>query len=200
MKFEKIISYLFHPVLFGTITTVIFFIFQPTFIEKTFQYNVILVIFFSTYVIPVLFLFLLKIVKNIDTYHLIEVKERKYPVFFFIVLNGLLALRLFMYDSLYLLAIFFLSSTISLIVVFAFLLIKIRISLHTLGLGLFTSFLILMSYHYKIKLLVIISFAIILSSMVLIARLKLKAHSNIEVYLGFFIGLGLEILIYYVNL
>ncbi len=196
MRFEKIVSYIFHPVLFGTITTIIFFIFQPSFIPKSFQISVILVIFFSTYVIPVLFLFLLKSVKSIDSYHLVGVEERKFPVFFFIALNSLLVYRLFFYDNLRLLAVFFMASAICLGVIFLFLLKQIKISLHTLGLGLFTSFLILLSYHFKIRLLIPISIAVLLSSIVATARLKLKVHTNFEAYFGFFLGVLIQTIIF----
>ncbi len=198
MRLEKIVSHIFHPVLFGTITTIIFFIFQPSFIPKSFQISVILVIFFSTYVIPVLFLFLLKSVKSINSYHLIGIEERKFPVFFFIALNSLLVYRLFFYDNLRLLAVFFMASAICLSIVFLFLLKKIKISLHTLGLGLFTSFLILLSYHFKIRLLIPISIAILLSSIVATARLKLKAHTNFEAYFGFFLGVLIQIITFIV--
>ena len=198
MRLEKIVSYIFHPVLFGTITTIFFFIFQPSFVPKSFQLNVILVIFFSTYVIPVLFLFLLKSVKSIDSYHLVGVEERKFPVFFFIALNSLLVYRLFFYDNLRLLAIFFMASAISLGIVFLFLLKKIKLSLHTLGLGLFTSFLIVLSYHFKTRLLVPISVAILLSSIVATVRLKLNAHTNFEAYFGFILGVLMQIIVFLV--
>jgi membrane-associated phospholipid phosphatase len=66
---------------------------------------------------------------------------------------------------------------------------KIKVSLHTLALSLFTTFMGVISYHYKIRLIVLISFLLLLTGYIAMARLKLKAHTLYEVYLGYFIGI-----------
>ncbi len=196
MKFEKIISYTLHPIVLGVITTIIFFILQPKYTPKDLQIHVITIVFISTYLIPVIFLFLLKKFKAIDSFHLSEVEERKFPVFFFIILNLLLSYRLYKIPNLELLSVFFGSSSLSLILVYFFLLLNKKISLHTLGFGLFTTFLLILSYHFHIKILVLISFAIITSGIVAMSRLKLKAHNPFEIYLGFAISLFTEVIFY----
>ncbi|HFS67576.1 MAG TPA: hypothetical protein ENK67_05115 [Flavobacteriia bacterium] len=90
------------------------------------------------------------------------------------------------------LALFFFSSSISLFVAYLFLFFKVKISLHTLALGLFTAFLGIMSYYFKIKLLFLIASLFLLSGYIAHVRLKLGAHTNLEVYLGFLLGIIIE--------
>ncbi len=197
MSIEKITSYLIHPIIFGVVATITYFILLPEFLPEDFKLQIIFIVFISTYIIPVLFLFLLKSFGSIHSFHLSQIHERKFPVFFFIILNLLLAYRLFQIPKLELLSLFFLSSTISLFIVYLFLLVKIKLSLHTLSLGLFTTFIALISYHYKIDLILPISFLILLSGYIAHVRLKLKAHTHFEVYLGYLIGVVTEISCYY---
>jgi hypothetical protein len=196
MSLEKIISYIIHPIIFGIVATICFFILIPEFLPRDLKLQIIMIVFISTYVIPIVFLLLLKILGNINSFHLSEIKERKYPIFFFVVLNGLLAYRLYLIPKLELLSLFFLASAISLFIVYIFLFFKVKISLHTLALSIFTIFIGVISYHYKIRLIVLISFLLLLTGYIAMARLKLKAHTLYEVYLGYFIGIPVLILSY----
>jgi len=197
MSIEKIASYIIHPIIFGVVATISYFILAPIFLPKELKLQIIFIVFISTYVIPILFLFLLKSFGSINTFHLSEIRERKFPVFFFIILNLLLAYRLYQIPNLELLSFFFLSGSISLFLVYLFLLIKVKISLHTLSMGLFTTFILILSYQYKIDLILRISFLILLSGYVAYIRLKLQAHTHFEVYLGYVIGVLVEIVSYY---
>lgn len=196
MKLEKITSYILHPVVFGTITTLSYFIILPTFLPSDLKWNIISIVFVSTYVIPIIFLFILKSFKTIDSFHLEDANERKFPVFFFMILNFVLYSRLIEIPKLELFSLFFLASAISLVIVYVFLFFNTKISLHTLALGLYTTFLMLISYHFKIRLIILISAVLLISGFVAMARLKLKAHNTAEVYTGFFLGVIVEILLY----
>lgn len=197
MSIEKIASYIIHPIIFGVVATISYFILVPLFLPKELKLQIIFIVFISTYVIPILFLFLLKSFGSINSFHLSEIRERKFPVFFFIILNLLLAYRLYQIPNLELLSLFFLSGTISLFIVYLFLLFQVKISLHTLSMGLFTTFILILSYQYKIDLILPISFLILLSGYVAYIRLKLQAHTHFEVYLGYVIGVLVEIVSYY---
>lgn len=200
MNFQKIISYIFHPVLFPTVGTILFFINQPKYIPKELKYNVFYVVFLSTYVIPVFFLFILKKKNSIDSYHLKTIKERKYPILFFFILNLLLGLRLldFNISSITLLAISFIAIAVALILIFMLFYLKIKTSLHTLAIGGLLGFLISLSYHYQIRMLVQISVLFLLFGIVSLSRLKLKSHNQVEVFLGFVIGVFSHLIAYFV--
>ena len=199
MKIEKIISYLFHPVLFSTISAILYFTIQPQYLPKPFEYKVLLVVFVSTYVIPILFLFILKQRKSIDDFHLNTTQERKIPILFFITISLLLSYRLFEIKIVSLLSYFFFGSAFSMLIVFILLFSKLKVSLHTLSIGNLIGFIIIMSFHYKIRLLLLLSFLFIIFGVIAYARLKLKAHNNIEIYLGLFFGLLSQLLVYYIT-
>ncbi|MEE9348998.1 MAG: hypothetical protein V3U80_03055 [Flavobacteriaceae bacterium] len=196
MKTEIIISYLFHPVLFSTVGTLLFFSIQPKYLPKAFEHKIITVVFLSTYVIPVIFLFLLKKKKSIESYHLKTINERKFPIVFFFIITLLLGFRLLQLHVIDLLAYSFLAGALSLSIIFALLFLKIKTSLHTVSIGSLTGFIMVISYHFKIQLLVLLMLSFILFGIIATARLKLKAHNLQEVLLGFVIGLLSQFFIY----
>lgn len=198
MKVEKIISYVFHPVLFSTISAILFFIIQPKYLPKAFVYKILMVIFISTYVIPILFLFILKQRKTIDDFHLKTIKERRIPMLFFITISLLLAFRLLEINVVNLLAYSFFGASLGLIIIFLLFFIKLKISLHTLSIGSLIGFIMLLSFHYKIRLLFLIAFLFLLFGGIAYSRLKLKAHNTLEVYFGLIIGIGTQFIAYYV--
>lgn len=132
---SKIISYLFHPVLFPTIGSFLFFMIQPKYIPKDLEYNILLVVFLSTYIIPILFLLILKRKNNIESFHLKTIKERKFPILFFIILNALLGLRLLEFDIVFLLALCFISTAFTLIIVYFCFILKLKLVFIHLQLG-----------------------------------------------------------------
>jgi hypothetical protein len=197
LKFQKIITYVFHPVLFSTIGAVLFFIIQPKYIPKELEYTILSVIFISTYIIPVFFLFILKIKNSIESYHLESINERKFPIVFFFILNFLLGLRLLEFKMISLLAISFIATAIALLFIFLLFYSKIKTSLHTLAIGGLAGFLMAVSYHYQIRILILIASVVLLFGIVAVSRLKLKAHTQTEVFLGFIIGVLTQIGTYY---
>ncbi len=198
MKVEKIISYLFHPVLFSTISALLYFIIQPKYLPKSFVYKILLVIFISTYVIPILFLFILKQRKTIEDFHLKTIKERKIPILFFTMISLLLAYRLLEVNVVNLLAYSFFGAALGMLVVYALFYLKLKTSLHTLAIGGLTGFIMVLSFHYKIGLLFLIAFLFLLFGWVAYSRLKLRAHNIKEVYFGFIIGIGTQFIVYYI--
>ena len=197
MKIEKIISYLFHPVLFSTISALLFFIIQPKYLPTAFVYKILLVIFISTYVIPILFLFILKQRKTIDDFHLKTIKERRIPMIFFTTITLLLAYRLLEIKVVNLLAYSFFGAALGMMFVFILFSVKLKTSLHTLAIGSLTGFIMLLSFHYEIGLLFLIASLFILFGLTAYARLKMQAHNNIEIYSGFIIGVLTQFIVYY---
>lgn len=187
-----------HPVIISTVSAIVYFILFPKYLPQAFKYKILLVIFISTYVIPVLFLFILKQRKTIDDFHLKTIKERKLPILFFAVITTLLAYRLLEVRVVNLLAISFLGASLSMFFVYVLFFVRIKTSLHTMAIGGLLGFVVLLSYHYEIRLLMLISVLFILSGLLAFARLKLKAHTSKEVYLGFSIGVLSQFIVYFI--
>ncbi len=62
------------------------------------------------------------------------------------------------------------------------------------GVGAFSGLALYTSYYYGLQLLLFIAVTFLLAGLVGTARLKLKAHTPAEVYLGYLLGLGASFL------
>lgn len=198
MKFHKLVSYIFHPVLAPIIATIIFFIILPRHTSRNLETTIIATVFIATYILPLIILSILKQSRVIESYHLIHNKERKYPLFFFISIMYLMATLIKNNDTTIDLALFFYGSTISLFLVILLLYKNIKVSLHLIGISGMLTFFIVFSYLYKINNLLIISALFILLGTVASSRLHLKAHNKKEISLGFLIGVTGQILAYFI--
>ena len=183
--------------LFSTIGALLFFTIQPKYLPKAFEYKILTVIFLSTYVIPVLFLFILKKKKSIESFHLKTIDERKFPILFFLIITLLLGIRLLQLKIVALLAYSFIAGAFALAIIYILLFKKIKTSLHTVSIGGLTGLVLLLSYHYKIRLIILLISCFLLFGIIATARLKLKAHNFTEVLLGFIIGITTQLITYY---
>lgn len=196
MLFYRIISYLLHPVLFPSIATFLYFIFLPTHVQDQGKSIVLGVVFATTYVIPLVLIFLLKKFKLIENYHLKLIDERKFPTIFMTLLFFLLGMLLLDYKIVDLLAFSFFGCALALIFTYILFSLNLKTSLHTMGISGLIGLICLLSFEYQQNLLIYIVFLFLLFGLIATARLKLKAHSSLEVYLGFFIGLASQLIIY----
>lgn len=194
--FFNIISYLLHPILFSTIAAFLYFMTIPNHINKEGQRIILMIVFGTTYIIPVLLSYFLKRFKLIEDYKLRTIQERKFPIVFMILLFFLLSKLLLDTKIVDLLAFSFMGCALALIIVYVLFNLKIKTSLHTLSIAGIIGFLCVISYNYKINLLLFIVGFFFIFGIVALARLKLKAHSELEVYLGFLVGFISQIAIY----
>ena len=189
MLFWRTVSYIFHPVLFSTIASFLYFIIIPTHVPDESERIVLGIVFLSTYVLPILLLFFLKRLKLVEDYHLKTIEERKFPILFMVVLFFLLGKLLLIPKFVDMLAFSFFGCGIALILVYTLFYLRIKSSLHTLSIGGLIGFSATLSYHYELNLLWLIIFLFFLFGLISTSRLKLNAHKNLEVYIGFLIGL-----------
>ena len=197
MKFYKFISYILHPVIIPIISTLLYFIIIPNHIPKEFAYRVLSIVFITTYIFPILLLYFLKKVKLIENFQLESVNERKFPILFIAATTLGLGLLLLKSNIVDLLALSFFGCTLSLIIVYILLFIKIKTSLHTLGISGLIGFISIISYDYKLNLLVLLILLFLFLGIIATSRLKLKAHNMSEVLIGFIIGLMSQQIIYF---
>jgi len=198
MFFHRAISYIFHPIVFSIIATLLYFIALPSHITKQSEYFILILIFLATYVTPILLLAFLKGFKMIHSYHLESINERKFPTLFMIVLFGLLGTKLLEVQALDLLAYSFLACSLALFCVYLLFFINLKTSLHTLSVAGLIGFTCVVSYQYKLNLLIPLMVLFLLAGVIATARLKLKAHQPKEVYLGFLIGFVTQFVSYYI--
>ena len=199
MKLYKFISYIFHPVLTPIVCTLLYFIIIPNHIPRKFAYWVLIIVFVTTYIFPLLLLYFLKKVKLIENYQLSSINERKFPIFFFTSVTLFLGIRLLKFDIIDLLAFSFFGCALALSISFILLFIKIKTSLHTLGISGLIGFISIISYEYKINLLILLILLFLIFGFIATSRLKLKAHTMSEIFIGLIIGFTSQLIIYFSN-
>lgn len=188
MLFFKFISYLLHPLLFSFIGTFLYLYLSPEHMVKQQEYIILLIVFVSTYIIPILLLTLLKKVNLITDYHLRTIEERKFPILFFIILSFLIGRTLLNIRIVDLLAFSFFGIAFGLSLTYLFFALKIKSSLHMLGMGGIIGFVMIMSFEYQLNFNALLASLFLVAGLIGVARLSLKAHSPAEVYIGFLVG------------
>lgn len=194
--FLQLGSYLFHPLLMPLMGTAIYFYITPRFVEKEMVVSNLFALGIITVIIPIVIFFLLRSLGQVETIFLREVKERKYPLMIQCILLLLIIKMVFNpYDSpeLYYFFVAILFSSFAALVMVLF---KIKVSLHQIGVAGLLMFLVGLSAHFKINLLVTISFFLFANGWVASSRLQAGAHNYAELALGLFIGALPQIILF----
>ena len=178
-----------HPLLFAFMGSFIYLYLTPKHVVKEQEYIILFVVFVSTYIIPIILLALLKKVKLIDDYHLRSINERKFPVLFFIMLSFLIGRALMAIHIVDLLAFSFFGVAFALSFTYLLFNLKIKTSLHTLGIGGIIGFVMVMSYEYQLNFNAFLAGLFVVAGLIGISRLALNAHRPKEVYIGFVLGI-----------
>lgn len=142
-----------------------------------------------TLFIPLITFFLLKNLGVVTSINLKNVEERKLPLMIQCLLLLLLIKMVFdPYDSpeLYY---FFVGILFSAITALLLVLLKLKVSLHQMGIAGVTMFLIALGIHFKVNILLGLSFFFIANGWVASSRLHTESHNYTELIIGFFIGL-----------
>lgn len=196
MGFFRLISFVFHPLLFSFIGTFLYLLLSPKHVAKQQEYIILTIIFISTYILPIFLLMILKKLKVIDSYYLKTIEERKFPTIFFIILSIMIGKMLLNIHIVDLLAYSFFGIALALTFSYLLFIKQIKSSLHTMGIGGLIGFVLVMSYEYQLNFTIIISLLFILAGLIAVSRLKLHAHTSSEVYIGFIVGMITQFISY----
>lgn len=186
--FLKSASYIFHPLLMPLLGVILYYNVTPRYVDTEIVRAELLAITIITVLIPLVVFFLLKNLGAVETIYLRNVKERKFPLMIQCILLLLIIKMVFdIYDDpeLYYFIVGILFSTFSALIMVFF---KVKISLHQMGVAGILMYLVGISAHFKINLLVSISFFLFVNGWVASSRLNAKAHDYRELMLGLFIG------------
>lgn len=195
LKFANVISIILHPLLLATYLFAAFVVVDPMVIlppgyNKIAQWLVVLVVWLTTFAIPALSIVMLKFTGNVKSLRLENRKERLVPFFYISMFYGFTAYYFSrqMVVSNVAEAVFIL--TASMIFIGAIITFFWKISVHSLGMGGATGFLIVLSVYYPDGLMhYLLIIAVVLSGLVIAARLRLDAHTPEQAYAGYFLGL-----------
>jgi membrane-associated phospholipid phosphatase len=189
-NFAKFISIILHPLIIPTLGVIIILYSGLDFTLLTYEQKkgVFLVIFLSTYVIPLSFMPFFMLRKSGFTIYMESSSERIMPflitaavyfiAFFFFRRIGI---PVFIMNYIFASAIAILLTTI---VTYFW-----KISIHMVGMGGITGLLFFMSIHFNYDVSLLSSLAFLLAGVVGSSRLALNAHSISQVFTGYAIGL-----------
>ncbi len=186
--FLKSISYIFHPILMPLLGAIIYFSAAPRFIPEDIIKSKILGLTVLTVFIPIVLYFFLKNIGSISSMNIENIKQRKTPLLIqsiLLILVIKLIIDAYHYPELYFFFLGVLFSSLSAIFMILF---NIKASLHMIGIAGITMFTIALSIHFSMNLTLLIAALMITNGLVATSRLHYKAHSNLELILGFLIG------------
>ncbi len=186
---SQFISYLLHPAIVPAFGILLIIKGLPYYIEPTLFLYIIGMVILGTYLFPLILAYLLVKLKLIPNLTMENAKDRRLPflisiLFFFMTAQALANLPI-PHEP----ARFILGGGLSILVLWIFLPFK-KVSAHLAGMGGITALLFYLSIAYSQNYLLLISLQVILAGVVASARLILKAHTPLEVALGFLVGIS----------
>ena len=199
MKTAKIISIIGHPIFHPTWMMIILLLSGLTRFTPGNDLTFLTVTFLMTCLIPALIIVMMKKWHVIDSFEMENRDDRLGPLFIMILF---LYATLRFFSKIQMLSVFnFYLTTVIVVTVLAFIITFFwKISLHVLGWGCFSACLFIMATAYMRMYLPYFIGSIVISGIVASARLKLKSHSNAQIYSGFAMGFATVIVIYFISL
>jgi len=196
LKFHKFISVIFHPVVLPTIGVFLFLSLTPNVIIKERQYLLLSIVFFSTYIVPIILLVILKFLGVIKNFQVETINERKVPLFLMLLVFYALGWVLIKIPAFKDLGILFYGINLALVVTYILFFFNIKTSLHIMSMSSALGFFLIYGALNSISILPIAIIIIVLTGLLASSRLYLKAHKPLEIYVGFFLGIMTQCLGY----
>ena len=196
MRISKLISLILHPIFMPLLALYLSLTILPE-LEFTISHNLKLIYFIiiiSTIVLPLISILILIKIGRLSSLEMMHHKERALPLFntviwmlfgYFFLQNILLYTPLLMAEFLGAIIIISLASILSNFW---------KISLHMLGIGGILGVFIAIQLLYKNTNTLIVIF-VLLSGILASSRLNEKAHNKSQVYVGFLVGLLIELIV-----
>lgn len=191
-RLANILSVIFHPFLITLYSFLLIFISGSyiTFLPSSIKLVILIVVFFNTLLIPIISLFILKRLGLIKSFYLEKNRERIVPViitsipyFFTLYLMARLPVPQVLLKII--------ESGVFVLLVAALISYWWKISLHLMGVGGLSGFLLACATMNYFKALPFIMIAFVVAGLLASARLKSGDHEPAQVYGGYLIGLAI---------
>lgn len=196
MKFHKFISTILHPIVLPTLGVFIYFVFVSQSFEKRLQLIVLGLVFTLTYLVPLLMLLLLKKFRFIKDFQVSTIKERRFPIIFMMLLLYFLGNSIIQIPTIRSLGILFFGTSLSLTCIYVLFSLKLKSSLHLVSMGNMIGFFLIMTNINNLSMLPIIILLILLSGILASSRMYLKAHTPMELLIGFSLGIICQFIVF----
>jgi hypothetical protein len=197
-KIFPLFSYIFHPVFIPIYATLFYLFSNHSYFLNKEKYLVLLQVGLITFVIPILFFFLLKRTGRISSMMVPELSERKIPLVmqcFLLILLVRKSITLERYPELHF---FLLGALFSTIIALLLLFANKKASLHMTGMSALTFFVFGLSLHHHTQNIALIVFLVLMNGLVASSRLIMKAHTPKELIIGVLLGSIPQILLLFV--
>jgi hypothetical protein len=185
----KSISFIFHPLLVPFLGVLFYFFKSPRFIPEATVEAKLFSIGILTIILPILLFYLLKTINKINSFYLETTEERIWPLILNCAIILLILKRVLTQNEIPELYYFFIGILCSNFACLILALLKFKASIHMIASAGLFMFIIAIGIHFKINMNSYIAIMCIIIGAVGTSRLELKAHSGIELLIGFFIGL-----------
>lgn len=172
----------------------------PTFHETSTIVLILFQIAIVTIFIPICVFFLLRSLGKAESVMLGKVSERRLPLLIMVILLFILIKRSVIIDYYPELYFYFMGTLASTLIALAFSLLKVKASLHMMGIGSLTIFIMMLSALYSANLIYVIAALFLISGLIASSRLVMKAHTSAELVIGYIAGIVPQLLIGYAYL
>jgi hypothetical protein len=196
-KIIALFSYFFHPIfvpLFGTFSFFLLSSFNYTYQQK---YLIFLQIGIVTILIPIAFFYFLRSFEKADNGMVPDLFLLKIPLLFHGMILYLLLSNTIKESILPELYFYLLGGLISTFILFILLVLKIKASIHLVGISALTVYVGALSLHFEVNSIYSIAVLVLLNGLVATYQLELKETNYKEIVLGFFIGLLPQLVLTY---
>ena len=168
---------------------VFYFYISPRFIPDPIKKAKLFALVLLTVFLPILLFYLLKALRKVNTIYLSTPKERVIPL----ILNGIIIYfivqRVLPSNEIIELYFFFIGILLSTLACLILALLNFKASIHMIASAGVLQFFLALSIHFNININGTIAVLFIIIGAIATSRLHLNAHTNIELIIGFFIGL-----------
>jgi len=177
--------------------TIAYLFWGKNYFETAQQLLILLQIVIITILIPLAFIYLLKAFGKVDSIMISDLSQRKIPLIIQIILMVILLKQSITIDRIPELFFFFAGGIISALLALGLLFVRIKASLHMIGISALTVFTIALSLYNQVNILNVIAVLILLNGLVAASRLAMQAHDFKELTIGFLIGVAPQLLLLY---
>ncbi|MEO0570237.1 MAG: hypothetical protein AAF039_00940 [Bacteroidota bacterium] len=184
----KGVSYVFHPLFIPIGGTLSYFLITPRLNSLQLQSGNILPIFILTIIIPIILFLILKNLGLISSIFANELGERKYPLYFSMIIYLMILYKVIPLNYINELYYFFVGLLIATFAVLLLVFTRIKASIHLMGMGSILIYLVGLSIHFEVNITFAIAIFTLMTGIVATSRLFMKAHSKVELLIGFLIG------------
>ena len=177
--------------------TLLYFLISTFYYTIQQKYLVLLQIGVVTILIPIAFFYFLRSFDKADNVMIPDLTQRKIPLIFQGMILYLLLSNTIKESILPELHYFLIGGLISTILLFLLVFLKIKASIHLVGISSLTVFVGALSLHFEVNVIYSIAVLVGLNGLVATSRLELKAHTYKEILFGFFTGFLPQLILTY---